>query len=65
MPPAKQELEIGDLVKLKSYCKFSDRLALVTEATSWGSIRISFADGKYPGNCIALKKNLIVQSKIK
>ena len=60
-------VKVGDLVKLKPYCKFSDRLALVVEVDRhgvWGNIYISFADQDFPGSCTAIEKNLIVVSEV-
>ena len=37
-------MRVGDLVKLKSYCRGSDRLALVTQDTRYDTCVIAFVD---------------------
>lgn len=57
--------KVGDLVRLKSYCKFSDRVALVVEV-GWrcDSYSIKFADNKFPREPVtALGMNLLIVSE--
>ena len=55
--------KVGDLVRLKSYCKFSDRVALVVEA-GYDSYSIKFADNKIPREPVtALGMNLLIVSE--
>jgi hypothetical protein len=38
-------VNVGDLVKIASYCINGGRLAIVTEADQFGSVRIVYVDG--------------------
>ena len=61
------EFEIGDLVKLKSYCRHSDKLALVVEKRPCQTCMIKFV-GSWAGEApvLALETNLVlVQGKNK
>ena len=57
--------KVGDLVRLKSYCKFSDRVALVVEASeATASYNIKFVDNKIPREPVtALGMNLLIVSE--
>ena len=56
--------KVGDLVRLKSYCKFSDRVALVVEVGCYDSYSIKFADNKIPREPVtALGMNLLIVSE--
>jgi len=38
-------MKVGDLVKIASHCLNGGRLAIVTEADQFGSVRIVYVDG--------------------